>query len=345
MKVAVLGRTRMLLRAARALHDHGHEVVLLLAPSGRHVDATAGHLRDLADELGCDFLGVPSLTLPDALAALAGSGAEVAVSVNWPTLVPTQVLELFPHGVLNAHAGDLPRHRGNATISWAILTGEPQVVVTIHRMDAGLDSGPVLAKRPCPLDASTYVGDVLAFCERVVPELFVEVVAGLAGGTLQPMPQPEEPGSSLRCFPRTPADGWIEWPQDAESLARLVRASAEPFEGAYTVAGGDRLAVWRAHAEQLPYPSLGVPGQVIELRKAAGEVAVLTGSGVLVLERVQTPNSGPVAPVEVLKSTRLRLGLHLPTVVADLSHRLAGLERRLAGEQDDDDRQHAEDRP
>ena len=332
MKVAVLGRTRMLAAAARALHEHGHAVVLVATPGGPRDDADTSAFRALADELACPFVATPDLGAPEALAAIARSGAEVGVSVNWTMLVPPQAFAQFAHGVLNAHAGDLPRYRGNATIAWAILADEREVVLTVHRMDEGLDSGPVCAKRSFPLDASTYVGDVYAWCERAVPELFVEVLDGLEAGTLTPVAQPTEPGAGLRCFPRTAADGWIDWSRDAVALARLVRASAEPFGGAFTALDGHRLTIWRAHAEPLAYDHLGVPGQVVELRASTGEAAVLTGDGALVLERVALGDGEPVAAAQRLTSTRARLGLHAPTVLEDLLRRVAALERRLSGE-------------
>jgi UDP-4-amino-4-deoxy-L-arabinose formyltransferase/UDP-glucuronic acid dehydrogenase (UDP-4-keto-hexauronic acid decarboxylating) len=320
----------MLALSAQALSQRGHDIVLVVAPGAPRYATDREELRALADGLGCRFLAVPNLSDAETMAALAQSGAEVAISVNWPTIVPPAVLELFSHGVLNAHAGDLPRHRGNATIAWAILTGEPEVVLTIHRMDAGLDSGPVFAKRACAITENTYVGDVYAFCERTAPELFSEVVDGLARGALQPTPQPGAPASSLRCHPRTPEDGWIDWSQDAVALARLVRASAQPFGGAYTALGDERLTVWRARAEPLASEHLGVPGQVVELRDDSGAVAVLTAAGVLVLARVQS-GQGPVVPAtELLRSTRLRLGIHLPTRLHELERRVAALERRLS---------------
>ncbi|MEA2193855.1 MAG: methionyl-tRNA formyltransferase, partial [Solirubrobacteraceae bacterium] len=243
-----MGRTRMLALAGRALHARGHDVVLVAAPAGAAHHASSALLRELADALGAPFVEVAELGAQDALSTIADSGAEVGVSVNWPTLVAPGVLEAFAHGVLNAHAGDLPRYRGNATLGWAILSGEPELVVAVHRMDAGLDSGPVLATRARPVDDATYVGDLYAFCERVVPDMFVEVVDGLAAGTLAAVPQDLRPEASLRCFPRAPEDGWIDWSQDAASLARLVRASSAPLAGAYTALGDGRLTIWRAHA-------------------------------------------------------------------------------------------------
>jgi UDP-4-amino-4-deoxy-L-arabinose formyltransferase/UDP-glucuronic acid dehydrogenase (UDP-4-keto-hexauronic acid decarboxylating) len=320
----------MLAKAARAVHDRDeHDVVLVVAPGGARHRADAQLLSQVAAELGCPFVEGSDLGSAEMGAAIAESGAEVGISVNWPTIVPRRALDAFAHGVLNAHAGDLPRYRGNATLGWAILSGEPEMVVTVHVMDEGLDTGPVLAKRAHPIDSSTYVGDLFGFCEEAVPEMFVEVLSAMVAGTLRPAPQDPKPEVSLRCFPRTPRDGWMDWSDDAESLARLVRASSEPLDGAYTVLDDKALTIWRAHGEQLPYDHLGIPGQVVEIRRTSGEVVVLAGSGTLVLEQVQLAGAPPVLPSEVLGSTRQRLGVHVPTLLADLARRLTALEQRV----------------
>lgn len=332
MKVAVLGRTRMLAVTARELHANGHEVVLVIAPSGPRHQADAEPLNQIAAEIGCPFLAVSNLESPDVLSAIEACGAEVGVSVNWPTLVPPRALDAFRHGVLNAHAGDLPRYRGNATLGWAILNDETEIVVTVHRMDPGLDSGPVFAKQSHPIDASTYVGDLFDFCDLIVPKMFSAVLTNLTVGLEPPRPQDQRPEVGLRCFPRTPADGWLEWSRDAESLARIVRASSQPLDGAYTLLGHERLTIWRAHHELLHYEHQGVPGQVIEIRRDSGEVMVLAGSGALVLELVQQQGQTAVSAAEALSSTRQRLGFHLPTVVEDLLRRVAELERQAPQE-------------
>jgi UDP-4-amino-4-deoxy-L-arabinose formyltransferase/UDP-glucuronic acid dehydrogenase (UDP-4-keto-hexauronic acid decarboxylating) len=327
MRVAAMGRTGLLLASIRAVAGAGHEIVLVAtATAAPEYSATERDFGDLAAQLGALFLESPDLTDDGVVAAIAGARADVAISVNWPTLVPPSVLEVFPHGVVNAHLGDLPRYRGNATPNWAILEGEPEVVTTLHLMDAGLDSGPILAQRRMPIDDSTYIGDVYAFSRANTPEMFVEVINEMAAGTLVATEQDIEV-AGLRCHPRTPADAWIDWSRDATYLARLVRASSDPFAGAYTALGDRRLVVWRAREEELGR-DLGVPGQVIDVRES-GEVAVLTGSGTLVLERVSVDGGESRAPAEVISSTRTRLGTHFPTVLAELERRIAYLERQL----------------
>jgi methionyl-tRNA formyltransferase len=328
MRVAALGRTGLLLGSIRSVAAAGHEIVLVAtATAAPEYSATERDFGDLAVELGALFLESPDLRDDGVVAAIAGAGADVAISVNWPTLVPQAVLEVFPHGVVNAHLGDLPRYRGNATPNWAILEGEAEVVTTLHLMDAELDSGPILAQRRMPIDETTYIGDVYAFSRANTPEMFVEVVDGLAAGTLAARPQDIET-ADLRCHPRMPADGWLDWSRDATHLARLVRASSDPFAGAYTSLGEQRLVVWRAREEEVGR-HVGVPGQVIDVRADTGDVAVLTGSGVLVLERVALDGGESRPAAQVISSTRTRLGMHVPSVVAELERRIAYLERRL----------------
>lgn len=300
------------------------------APAAPGYDVTADDFARLAAAAGARHFCDPSINRPAYLEMATASGAEVAISVNWPTLIGPGMLGRFAHGVVNAHAGDLPRFRGNATPNWAILAGEDAVVVTLHRMVTELDAGPVLARRSFALTPSTYVSEVYEFLARTVPELFVDVLDGLAAGTLVARDQPVAPEVSLRCFPRQPRDGEMDWVRPAEELARLVRASGDPFAGAYSYLGTDRVVVWRARAEVLGYPHLGVAGQVVEIRRAAGEVAVLCGEGVLVLEEVGTSEGARVPAAEHLRSTRLRLGMDVPSEVAALARRVRELEALLA---------------
>jgi methionyl-tRNA formyltransferase len=291
MRFAALGRTRMLLDAITTCVQAGHECVhVATAPAAPEYDVGPDDFAALARRLGASF------------GELEPRGAEIAISVNWPALIPGDVRARFPGGILNGHAGDLPRFRGNAAPNWAILLGERRVVATVHEMADELDAGPILVQRALEIDESTYIGDVYAFLERTFPALFAEALDGLEVGTLGPRPQAGEP---LRCYPRRPEDGELDWRLGAVALARLVRASAEPFAGAYGWLEGERTTVWRAHAAPLREPSAGICGQVIARRPETGEVDVLTGDGRLVLEEVETA-AGRLPAAEAIRSLRAR---------------------------------------
>jgi methionyl-tRNA formyltransferase len=291
MRFAALGRTRMLLGAITACVEAGHECVhVATAPAAPEYDVGPDDFAALARRLGASFGDIEP------------AGAEIAISVNWPTLIGGDVRARFPRGILNGHAGDLPRFRGNAAPAWAILLGEQRVVATVHEMADELDAGPILVQRAVPLDETTYIGDVYGALERILPTLFAEALDGIEAGTLTPRPQAGEP---LRCYPRRPEDGELDWRRDAVTLARLVRASAEPFAGAFGWLEGERTIVWRARAEPLREPSAGVCGQVIARRTDTGEVDVLTGNGRLVLEEVET-GAGRMPAAEAVRSLRAR---------------------------------------
>jgi methionyl-tRNA formyltransferase len=311
MRVAAIGRTSWLYGTVERVRADGHEIAFIAtAPAAPEYTATENDFEQLAAEIGCPFhLGVDIPEEP----------ADVAVSVNWPTLIQRDVLERFPYGVLNGHPGALPRFRGNAAPNWAIIAGEPHVVATVHRMTEGLDEGPILAQRAFDLDEHTYIGDVYAFLDATFPELFAEAVSGLAAGALEPRSQPRDPSLTLRGYPRLPRDSEIDWQQSASEIARLVRASAEPFTGAYSWLGDRRLTVWRAYADDAEAPWVGVPGHVAHRDSKRGTATLLTGDGLLVVEEAEL--DGRRAPAaELLTSARMRLGLDTQTLLDRLEH-------------------------
>jgi len=246
----------------------------------------------------------------------------------------------FAHGIINAHAGDLPRFRGNACPNWAILNGENKVVLTLHKMNLDLDAGSILLKRHIPLTDSTYIGDVYQFLDQAIPTAFVEVFARMENGPIVFVDQSRDLADSLRCFPRVPADSKINWNFSAIEISKLVRASSKPFAGAYALLMGERLIIWRARTEKILYPSLGVCGQVVRTDADQGEVWILCGEGMLVLEQVEYRGVCSKA-TDIINSTRTRLdsGDFCSEQLQALRRRLEALERFvciLQGEDKDD---------
>ncbi len=334
MRVAALGRTKWLYDGVGVLISAGHEIVIIgTCEASAEYEVDEADFESLASEIGCRFFCDGNINSKKIRALLAASRAEAAVSVNWPTIIQRQTLDLFDHGVINGHAGDLPRFRGNACPNWALIAGEKNVVISLHKMVEELDAGPILLQKAMAIEDSTYIGDVYRFIADSVPGMFVEAVNGLEAGTVTEREQTRAPASSLRCYPRRPNDGLLRWDRDgAEGLVRLVRASAEPFSGAYSFLEGSRLVVWRAHREDLPYPYLGVPGQVVEVRRATGEAVVLAQEGAVVLEVVELEKSGRVPAADVISSTRTRVGMDFAQELLNIKASLDELRERLKRE-------------
>lgn len=325
MYVTAIGRTRILYNAIRAVADAGHTVERIVTGSASDFyDVTAADFKELADDLGADFMMPDDINSDSIVSTFRQSDSRIAISVNWQTLIRRPVLDAFEFGVINAHSGDLPRYRGNAAPNWAIINGENEVVLTTHRMSEELDAGPIHAQHSVPLDEETYIGDVYDAMYERFPELFVTVVADAATDSLTPTPQPSDPSAALRCYPRQPTDSELQWTDPATDIARVVRASSEPLFGAYTWLDGTKLRIWRAHPEQPPHDCLGTPGQVAERRPETGEVAVLTGEGFLVLDTVQRVGIDDTRrdAAAVIDSVRTRLGMDVTGTLAAIQDHL-----------------------
>ena len=278
MRIGVIGRSQLLLRTIEHLRDRHELAFVQTCRSEGYYGTAEADFERIAADLDVPFVSSPKVSDLSGLAA--DLACDVAVSVNWPTLIPRAARDAFRYGVLNAHAGDLPRYRGNACPNWAILNFEPQVAVTVHRMTDALDSGPWLAKGFLDIDESTYVGDIYAWLERRIPPLFAEALDRLATtGFLE-----EDPAvTPSRMFPRRAEDARIDWSAPTRNVLALVRASSRPFDGAFTFLEGDqRIRIFRARRFEPGYAFSAVPGQVC--LRHDGNPVIAAGDGMVEIE-------------------------------------------------------------
>jgi methionyl-tRNA formyltransferase len=218
------------------------------------------------------------------------------------------VIGSFPLGVVNAHAGDLPRYRGNACPNWAILNGEKRIGLCVHMMTPDeVDAGPVVARDYLPVDDETYIGDVYEWLDKRIPLLLSESVSALLQGSATPVPQPSNPQAGLRCYPRKPEDARIVWREPASAILRLIRASSRPFEGAFAqTADARRVTIWRASAFVHAGPFCAVPGQIM-LRTPQGPVIACGDGGILLTSFELDGLSPEQSKAELMRSVRARL--------------------------------------
>jgi len=307
MRIAVLGRTGMLLRAAQRLAEAPHRIAYVAtAKASEFYDVGDADYERFAHSLGVSYYCGARLDSDDVVATLRASQSDVAISMNWPTILSERVRACFPLGIFNAHPGDLPRYRGNACPNWAILQGEPRIALCIHRMSDALDDGPVAIRHYLPLTDEQDIGTVYDWLHEAVPEAFVSLIRNLAAGTVSLAAQSNDPEDALRCYPRRPEDSRIDWRESSGSIHRLVRASTRPMLGAYSHLEGQHLVrVWKARRWESRTPFLGVPGQVAG--QVDGDPLILTGDGMLRLIEAQFDDGAVDAKPVILSSLRNRL--------------------------------------
>ncbi|HYW56851.1 MAG TPA: formyltransferase family protein [Polaromonas sp.] len=277
----------------------------MTANSAPEYSRTSVDFQTLAKKLEIPFAeGAP---IGNHFEFLNSAKADIAVSINYTGVISQNVIDLFPLGILNAHGGDLPRYRGNACQAWAILNGEKRIGLCIHRMVGGeLDSGDILAKSYLPIDNTTKVSAVWDWMVRATPALMVESVNRLAadpGYVLER--QSKDQKDALRCYPRRPEDGRINWDRTALDVLRLINASNKPYAGAYCEYEGRRMTIWDAALLEDGEVFYAVPGQVT--RVAQGHVEVACGSGKLIIRKVQRDGDVESAPSLYISSIRKRL--------------------------------------
>jgi methionyl-tRNA formyltransferase len=309
LKIALIGRSSLLLNTGKLLHKFGHPIKFICTTTAEdYYDTKVEDFASFANEIGTVFFEEKNINSEKIVKQLKESEAEIGISVNWPFVLKEEICRALPLGILNGHAGDLPRYRGNATPNWAILNGEDKIGLCVHSMEPNrLDSGPILTKDFLKITADSYIGDVYSWMDQRLPELFSESINGLAEGTIVPEPQSENSDLTLRCYPRRPEDNEINWKDTSENIHRLIRASSKPFSGAFTtLEGAGRLTIWRAEKFVHPGDFCAVPGQI--LYKHNEDPIIACGSGALRLTDIFLESfESSLAKKEVGRRLRSRL--------------------------------------
>jgi len=310
MRVAILGRSELLWNTAQHLISEGHSIALVVtARSESHYAIKEADFKSLAEECGANYFCSQTLNSPEILTQLRASKSDIAITVNWPNLIGKEACDSFPNGILNGHAGDLPRYRGNACPNWAIINGEETVVMTIHQIDPeGIDTGDIIVNTTLPLSNDVYINDIYEWLNAITPKLFSDAIRGIEDETLQPVPQSSDPALSLRCYPRKPEDGRIDWTQSTRSIHALIRASSRPFSGSFcTLESGETVYIWSADLRPDEPPFLAVPGQI--LYREHGCVVVACSNGALkITDATLSHEEGSAEAMSTLvKSVRARL--------------------------------------
>lgn len=280
-------------------------------PAGRGRKLTGSPVKQLADRHGIPVDQPRSLE--DPAARLAGWRADVMVVAAYGLLLPASALALPILGCINVHASLLPRWRGAAPIQHAILAGDRETGVSIMRMDAGLDTGPVLHRLTCPVRDDDTAGALEARLAELGARALVEILPAVQAGTARATAQEQ----ALATYaPRIhKSQGWIDWRLPARVLERQIRAF-DPWPVSCTrlpASRGERsrdperrrLRIRRARV--ITAPPGERPGTV--LASARDGIDVMTAEGGLRILEVQTAGSRRVPVADYLNAHVIPVGM------------------------------------
>jgi methionyl-tRNA formyltransferase len=298
MRVIFMGSPAFSVPTLEALVRAGYEIVGVITqpdkPAGRGLAITAPPVKQAALALGLPVFQPESLRDRAFLASLAATRPDLILVAAYGKYIPQEALALAPCGSLNLHPSLLPRWRGACPANAAILAGDAETGATIHFVVDQMDAGDVLAQLSVTIAPDETAASLMARLAPLGAELFVATLRGWLHGEIAP--QVQDHGQATWCDRLKKAQGCIEWPRPAEALARQV-AAYHPWPGAYTIWQGRTLKILAAHALQ-EWAGRALPGQVLHLDEG---IAVATGAGALILDRVQRAGKRPLpAPDFVL---------------------------------------------
>ena len=269
---------------------------------GRGQSVRYSPVKKLALEKGLLVLQPESLKPANAVEELSALKPDVLVVMAYGQILSQQVLDLPPRGAVNLHASLLPRHRGASPIQQAILAGDSETGVTLMQMEAGLDTGPMIAKASTPIgleDTAASIHDQLAqLSANLVREKLPDYLNGDISGT------PQDHSSATYAGKITKSDGQIIWHQTAEEIDRQIRAFT-PWPGTYSHLPAPKKSLLKILSAQIAGGS-GIPGQF--LVNENGQFEVAAGQGSLILTSIQREGGRPMSGADFLNGCPLPPG-------------------------------------
>lgn len=260
-------------------------------PAGRNRQLQTSPVKQAAEAAAIPVFQPEKIRRADAIETLRQWPADLFIVAAFGQLLPQTVLDLPRFGSLNIHASLLPRWRGAAPIQAAVRAGDASSGITIMRMDAGLDTGPILTQRAIALspdETSASLHDKLAV---IGGQLLIETLPGYLDGTIRAQPQDD---ALATLAPRIQKDeGRLDWSRPASEIDRAVRAFT-PWPGTFTFWQGKLLKVLAG----MPESGHANPGQVT-LRN--GALAIGTGDGVYLPSRLQLEGRAAVGAAEFVR--------------------------------------------
>ena len=312
LKIIFAGTPDFAAAALAAILAHDYEVVAVLTqpdrPAGRGMQLNISAVKQLALQHGLPVWQPLTLKTVEIQQQLAELKADLMIVAAYGLILPQAVLTLPRLGCLNIHASLLPRWRGAAPIQRAILAGDAETGITIMQMDEGLDTGPMLLKKVCPIAAdetATTLHDRLA---ELGAAAILEALQLLENKQLVPVVQNGELATYASKL--TKQEAQIDWTKSALEIERMVRAY-RPFPGAYSEINATVIKIWQVNRAQ---KVCGEPGAIVRVDK--DQLLVACGDGGLSLEMLQRPGGKALPHHQFLQGFPIKVGDQFKQITA-----------------------------
>jgi methionyl-tRNA formyltransferase len=289
MRLIFLGTPAFAVPTLEAMARAGHDIPLAVTqpdrPRGRGQTPAAPPVKEAALRLGIEVYQPERVRRPEAVERLGAIGADAMVVVGYGQIIPQNVIDLAPLGIINVHASLLPKYRGAGPIQWSIVNGETRTGVTTMRIDAGLDTGDMLLKAETAIGPEENAIELGRRLSVLGADLLVETLARIR----EIVREKQDSAQATYAPLLKKEDGLIDWSRPAAAIHNQVRG-LQPWPGAYTTFRGQTLNIWKSRVVEKP---------------SLKPWAVQTGGGALELLEVQLEGRKRMSAADFANGQRL----------------------------------------
>ncbi len=305
MKIVYMGTPDFAVPALEALIKAGHEITAVVTqpdrPKGRGKELAISPVKECALAHGLNIMQPEKIKAEEAVTELKTYEADVYVVAAFGQILSQEILDIPKYGCVNIHASLLPKYRGAAPIQQAILEGDKETGVTIMQMNAGMDTGDILAVKSIPIEESDTAGTMFDKLSSLGGELITETLVKIEAGEITPVPQDEE--KSTKCGKISKEMGHINWGMSAAKIRCLVQAM-NPWPSSFTRYDGKILKIWSVKAWN--ESKKGAPGTVCEVTKDS--FLVSTGNGQIEVLELQLEGKKRMKVKDFLLGYNVKVG-------------------------------------
>jgi methionyl-tRNA formyltransferase len=261
MRIVLFGFQTWGYRTLQALIDLDHEVVLAIthpASEESYKAIWSAPVEELAREHGIPVHFTERVDA-ETIDLVKRAEPDVIVVNSWYHKMPAELYDLPPHGTLNLHDSLLPKLTGFSPVLWALISGESEFGLTVHRMDEGLDTGDILVQHSLPIGPTDTGTKLVMRGMELIPGALAEALGALESGSA--VWRPQNKAERTYFHKRSGRDSLIDWSWPAEDLGRFVRALSDPYPRAFSFYRGEQVEVLEACVSDARYG--GTPGRVI----------------------------------------------------------------------------------
>jgi methionyl-tRNA formyltransferase len=309
MRILFIGQAPFGAEALEALLTQGEQLVGVITTPDHPRQRAANPVTETAQKHGLPLLQTALLKRPETISWVQKQAPDLLVLAFVTSFVPAPMINLAKLGGINYHPSLLPKYRGGSAINWTIINGERETGVTIHYIDEGVDTGPILLQekvriKPDDTVKSLYFGKLYPLGITMI----CESVRLIRAGEARPVPQDESLASFQPVI--TANDAVIDWQQPTDTVYNLIRGT-NPSPGAASCLHGKICRIFDCAKGS----GQGRPGSVLTIDTASFSIA--TADGAIAVQKIQPPENKKLAAADFVDAIGLSVGDRFTTLTPD----------------------------